>query len=76
MVKRTTYHVTGSRGDWTVRRAGADRAAGKHDTKADAVADAKSRAKAAPEGQVVIHKSNGRIQTEHTYDADPNPPTG
>jgi hypothetical protein len=76
MAKRTTYHVTGSRGDWKVKRSGAGRAASAHDKKADAVADAKSRAKSAPKGQVVVHNSNGRIQTEYTYGFDPNPPKG
>jgi hypothetical protein len=76
MAKRTSYHVTGSRGDWKVKRSGADRAASTHDNKADAVADAKTRAKSAPAGQVVVHGTSGRIQTEHTYGSDPYPPKG
>ncbi len=76
MAKRTTYHVTGSRGDWKVKRSGATRAASTYDNKADAVADAKGRAKSVPKGQVVIHNSTGRIQTEYTYGSDPNPPKG
>jgi hypothetical protein len=31
----------------------------------------KERAAKADDGQLVIHKQNGRIQTEHTYGNDP-----
>lgn len=76
MAKRTTYHVTGKRGNWNVKRAGASRATSNHASKADAIAEAKTRAKAAPKGQIVIHRSDNVIQTEHTYGDDPNPPKG
>ena len=76
MVKRTTYHVTGKRGAWKVKREGAERATSTHDNKADAVADAMTRAKGESKGQVVIHGADNKIQTEHTYGSDPYPPEG
>lgn len=76
MAKRTTYHVTGKRGSWKVKKAGADRATSTHSKKADAIAEAKTRAKSTPKGQIVVHRSDNIIQTEHTYGSDPNPPKG
>jgi hypothetical protein len=40
------------------------------------VQSAKDLAKAQPLGQVVIHRTDGQIQTEHTYGKDPHPPKG
>jgi hypothetical protein len=41
------------------------------ETKPPAVDAAKTIAKAAPLGQVVVKKENGRVQTEYTYGQDP-----
>lgn len=73
---RKSYHVTKSTTGWKVKGAANSRASATAKTKAAAVSKAKSLAKAAPKGQVVIHGKNGRIQTEHTYGGDPNPPKG
>jgi len=37
---------------------------------------ARKLAKSKPLGQIVIHKSDGKIQTERTYGRDPYPPKG
>lgn len=77
MADRKTYHVTPNRaGGWTVKGAGASRASSTHGNKADAVDRAKELARNQALGQVVIHKQDGRIQTEHTYGSDPCPPRG
>lgn len=77
MSKRTTYHVTKRPdGQWQTKAEGASRASAVADTKAAVVDRARDIAKAQPLGQVVIHKSNGQIQTEHTYGKDPHPPKG
>jgi hypothetical protein len=77
MAKRTTYWVSpGDDGTWKTRREGADRAAGRHENKADAVGQAKDLAKKAPLGQVIVQGGNGKIQTEWTYGKDPYPPKG
>ena len=77
MSNRKVYHVTpGPKGDWQVKAENAKRASSLQETKAKAVEQAKELAKAAPQGQVVIHKKDGTIQTEHTYGKDPYPPKG
>jgi len=77
MAKRTTYHVTQRPdGQWQTKAEGGSRASAVTGTKAQAVDRGRELAKAQPLGQVVIHKSNGQIQTEHTYGKDPHPPKG
>jgi hypothetical protein len=77
MSKRKTYHVTpGTDGGWKVKEENASKALSKHDTKVDAVNRAKEVAKNQDLGQVVIHKKDMTIQTEHTYGKDPYPPKG
>ncbi|MBW2634280.1 MAG: DUF2188 domain-containing protein, partial [Deltaproteobacteria bacterium] len=49
---------------------------GVFNNKADAVQRGKELATAGGEGQIKIHKQNGRIQTEHTYKNDPFSPKG
>lgn len=74
---RKTYHVTHRpEGDWQVKAEKADRASKVEKTKAEAVEQAKKLAKVVSEGQVVIHKKDGTIQTEHTYHNDPYSPEG
>jgi len=77
MSNRKTYHVTPKpEGGWNVKGENASRASSSHDTKADAVDRAKELAKNQDLGQVIIHKKDGTIQTEHTYGKDPYPPKG
>jgi len=72
MPRREKIHVVPhERGDWAVKREGADRASSIHNQKEDAVERAKELAKDAPLGQIIIHKKDGTIQTEHTYGKDP-----
>jgi hypothetical protein len=63
-------------GGWNVKTEGASKAAANFEDKIDAVDKAKSIAKNAPLGQVIIQKKDGVIQTEHTYRKDPYPPKG
>ena len=77
MSRRKTYHVTSrTDGGWNVKEENASRASSSHDTKAEAIARAKELAKKQALGQVIIHKQDGTIQTEHTYGKDPYPPEG
>lgn len=77
MSKRTTCRVTQrADGQWQTKADGASRASSVASTKAEVVDRARELAKAQPLGQVVIHKSNGQIQTEHTYGKEPHPPKG
>lgn len=71
--KRTVVEVAPAKGaqtGWDVNVRGRGKV-GHTETKDPAVSRAKQIAKAAPLGQVVIKKENGRIQTEHTYGKDP-----
>jgi hypothetical protein len=70
--ERQVYEVAPSkRGGWDVKKEGGERASGHHPTKAEAVVDARQRAKAAPLGQIRVKGTNGQIQTEWTYGKDP-----
>jgi hypothetical protein len=74
---RKSYHVSRkSGGGWKVKGAGAKRASSTHRTQRAAQKAARRLAKKQPKGQVVIHRRNGKIRTEHTYGADPHPPRG
>ena len=75
--KRNVYHVTSnSDKGWKVKKEGATRASGHFDNKVDAVDRGKEPAKSGTEGQIIIHKKDGKFQTEHTYKNDPYPPEG
>jgi hypothetical protein len=76
MATRKTYHVTKKDDVWRVAGENSQRADSLHSTKASAVERAKELAKAQPLGQVIIHKQDGKFQTEHTYGKDPYPPEG
>lgn len=71
MAKRVKYHVVPGDDGWKVNKQGGQRASATAGTKAEAVQKAKDLAKAQPLGQVIIHKEDGTIQTEHTYGKDP-----
>lgn len=77
MANRTVFHVTkNQKYGWDVKRQGAKRVSTNQNTKAEAVANGRKLAKNEMLGQLVIHKQNGQIQTEHTYGKDPHPPKG
>lgn len=63
------------KGGWKVTRA--NRTVSTHQKKTTAVQTGRRLAKKGQgPSQLVIHKKNGRIQTEHTYQKDPYPPKG
>lgn len=76
MTKRHTYHVTHKGGTWNVKRQGQVTPVSSHRTKAEAVEHGRRAAKDEVLGQLVIHRRDGQIQTEHTYGMNPYPPTG
>ena len=63
-------------GRWQTKAEGASRASQVAKTNAEAIDRARELARSTPLGQVIIHKSDGKIQTEHTYGRDPYPPKG
>ena len=77
MSDRKTYHVTKRPdGQWQAKGEGASRASAVTKTKAEAVDRARELANAQRPGQIIIHKSDGAIQSERTYGNDPYPPKG
>jgi hypothetical protein len=76
MSKRGTYHITHKDGDWAVKKESAQRSVETFDNKADAVIFGREVAKDQPLGQLIVHKKDGKIQTEYTYGKDPFPPKG
>ena len=77
MSKRKKYHVTPTGdGNWEVKKQGASRASAISETKAGAIDRGRKLAKGGGLGQLIIHKQDGKFQTEYTYGDDPYPPEG
>jgi len=75
MANSKRIHITGERGNWRGVREGGERATFTAPTKQAAIE--KGRAQAQKEqGQLIIHKTDGKIQEERTYGKDPFPPKG
>jgi hypothetical protein len=77
MAKRQVFEVKFDKAadQWAVAQRGGGQVS-THQKKETAIKKAKTLAKAADLGQVVIKKQDGRIQTEHTYGKDPRRTTG
>jgi hypothetical protein len=71
---RKVYHVVPDGDMWRVKHDGT--VVSSHYTKAAAVDAGRTVAKANIPSQLVVHKSDGAIETEWTYGDDPYPPKG
>ncbi len=68
MGERKTYVVaTHADGGWKVQAEGASRATSVHETKDEAVANAKELARSHRPSQLLVYKNDGTVQTEQTY---------
>ncbi len=77
MTRRAKYHVTNRLdGRWQTKAEGASRASAVTGTKAEATRRGRELGRSKPLGQAIIHKSNGKIQTDHTCGREPYPPKG
>ncbi|HAM38064.1 MAG TPA: hypothetical protein DCP53_01495 [Elusimicrobia bacterium] len=76
MSRKVVYVNPDGKGGWNVKSRGAEKSAGNFENKSRAIGRAKEIAKNAPLGQVVVKKTNGKIQTEYTYGKDPYLPKG
>ena len=72
---RKVYHVVPADKGWLVKLA-KNKTGTKFKTKTEAVAAAKKLGKEAKLGQVIVHKKDGKIQTEYTYGLDPKESKG
>ena len=74
---RSVYHVTARDGKWVVTRQGhPDGEYDSFETKDEAIERARDEAGKATPSQVVVHRTDGTIEHEFTYGADPYPPRG
>ena len=76
VIQRQVYHVVPAEKGWEVKKEGNKRPSAKTKLKVDAIARAKELAKKGKLGQVIIHKKDGKIQTEYTYGEDPRESKG
>jgi hypothetical protein len=76
MPQRTIIDVSPDGDRWKVQERGRSSASARHDSKEDAVEDARNLAKDKQPSQVVIRKEDGTIEEERTYQDDPFPPEG
>lgn len=67
MSKRKTYHVTRTDDGWQSKIEGGSRASATGDTKGEVLKRTIEMAKSKGNTSVVIHKSDGKIQEERTY---------
>lgn len=74
MTKRSKVHVVPNDGGWKVTKGG--KTVSEHRKKEPAVDRGRDEAKESGKSQLIIHKKDGTIQTEHTYGDDPFPPKG
>lgn len=70
MTKQNQVWVSPSGEDWKVHSAGANRAAGVYETKAEAVARAREIA-TNKEAELFVQNENGRIGWRNSYGNDP-----
>ena len=74
---RKVYDVSQRPDDkWQGKARGGERASVVRETKEQAVKDTTRIAKNQDPSQVVIHKTDGKIQEERTFGKDPFPPKG
>jgi uncharacterized protein YdaT len=72
-MSKKDIHVVKHDEGWAVRREGAERASSVHETKAEAMSQAREQGRR-DHVEVVEHGRDGRIQGSNSYGNDPNPP--
>jgi hypothetical protein len=73
-MSRNVFRVQWINSIWHVRHEGSTLST--HVVKADAVNAGQKVAKANRPSQLVVHRKDGTIEYEYTYDNDPYPPKG
>lgn len=68
--ERTVYHVATQDEGWKVELEGATRASSRHDTKDEALTAARELARSKAPATVVVHRKDGTIQTQFSYDEE------
>lgn len=68
--ERAVYRVVTHEDGWKVEAEGSDEPASVHSTKGEAVDAGRDLAQSKAPSQLVIHKKDGKLQTEYTYEAN------
>jgi len=68
--RRVIYYVTPHDGKWQVKKEKGKKATSVHETKEEAVVEAKKLTRKSTVGQVKVQKRNGKFQVEYTYGED------
>ena len=74
MAKKSYHVIAKSNGSWDVKRTGAERASKSFPTKSEAVKDAGKMLTQSGGGELIIHRTDGRVSRRDTFGIDPNPP--
>ncbi len=74
-MSKSKHVVPNSQGGWSVRSAGAARAARTFPTQGEAMEYGKTLAKAS-NSELYIHRKDGTIRDKRSYGNDPYPPKG
>lgn len=74
---RKKYHITPNKtGGWKIKGQGSAKASKLSKTKEEAIKIGRKIAKSVQPSQLIIHKKDGKIQTEYTYKNDPRSSKG
>ncbi len=73
MSSKRDIHLVPHSGGWATKKEGAERAGSVHDTKAEALEQARGQAKR-ERVELVIHGRDGKIQDSDSFGNDPFPP--
>ncbi|WP_326557849.1 DUF2188 domain-containing protein [Micromonospora sp. NBC_01796] len=73
-MSRSEYHVVPDGSRWKVEQGSSG--FGTFATKQEAVDKGRETARANQPSQLVLHTTDGKIETEYTYQDDPYPPKG
>lgn len=77
MTKRKVFHITpSSDSGWNIRLEGSHKNVRHSKTKQQAIEYGRKLAKRTEPSQIIVHKKDGRIQTEFTYGSDPRKSKG
>lgn len=74
-MSKSNVHIVPSDGEWSVKRAGAERASRRFDTQQAAIDYGRKLARN-DKVELLIHGRNGRIRARDSYGNDPFPPRG
>ncbi len=74
MAKKSYHVIAKSNGEWSVKRAGAERATGNFSTKKGAITTARALVTKSGGGELIIHEKDGRVSKRDSYDNDRNSP--